>query len=92
MAEPVKLMWKPPCGKETQIDRLREKVNVKYGLDLGEPYTTDPKSFGADGLHNHPCTRSTFSAVRTSLSTAAYGWLVYQFAGRLVLAPIKILD
>ena len=52
------------------MDRLRERVNVKYGLDLGEPCTTDPTLFGAYGLHSHPCTRSTFSAVHRCILLA----------------------
>ena len=54
------------------MDRLRERVNVKYGLDLGETCTTDPTLLGADGLHKHPCTRFAFGAVprRPLLHTA----------------------
>ena len=36
------------------MDKLRKRVNMKYGLDLGEPRATHPTLFGSDTLHSHP--------------------------------------
>lgn len=30
-----RVLWRPPVGQETEIDRFREKVNREYGLRLG---------------------------------------------------------
>lgn len=48
MAEPVKLMWEPPSGRETQMDKLRKTINLKYGLDLGESCSTVASLLRAD--------------------------------------------
>ena len=48
MAEPAKLMWEPPSGRETQMDKLRKTINLKYGLDLGESCSTVASLLRAD--------------------------------------------
>ena len=53
MAEPAKLMWKPPSGRETQMDKLRKKINLKYGLDLGELSST--RYLRRTCASSHPC-------------------------------------